>query len=269
MVELNIDEIKKIQLDILKNIDKYCRNNDLKYFLAYGSLIGAIRHKGYIPWDDDIDIVMLRSDFEKFIKGFNKYNDKYMVKYCENDERFPYFFAKVEDKTTKVVENVYYKYELGINVDIFILDNVGDDVNNAYVLTEKMMPYKKLLKCKNIFPNSVKKRSFPKNIIVSYMKRKANRYSIAEITKPVVSIGKTYENTESKYVAVICCVSDGYKYVFEKTKFEKTIDLPFEDMMAMVPECYDEILTTWFGDYMKLPPEEQQVTHHDYKAYMK
>ena len=99
MKTINIKELKEIQIAILNDIDKFCKKNQIKYWLDYGTLIGAIRHSGYIPWDDDIDIGMLREDYDKFIKTYNNQATKYKLLACENDNDYYFPFAKVIDLT--------------------------------------------------------------------------------------------------------------------------------------------------------------------------
>ena len=102
--EINVEELKQIQLNILKFVDKFCKENNLKYYLAYGTLLGAVRHKGYIPWDDDIDIIMFREDYEKFVTTFKDVN--YKVFATEVNSKYPYPFAKVGDTRTYFEEEI-------------------------------------------------------------------------------------------------------------------------------------------------------------------
>ena len=125
--KIDVDELKRIQLDILKQVDKFCRNNDITYYLAYGSLLGAVRHKGYIPWDDDIDIVMPRPDYERFKDEFNASEKNYKVRDYEIDNTFLYPSSKVEFVKSELKEFVKHPSKLGVNIDIFVLDAVRYD----------------------------------------------------------------------------------------------------------------------------------------------
>ncbi len=111
MKELLSDELKRIQLDILRNVHKFCLEHNINYSLAYGTLLGAVRHKGFIPWDDDIDIMMLRNDYDRFIKEYPE-SDEYGLCCFEKDTNYPYSFAKVQDKKTSLIEFCEYPYAI-------------------------------------------------------------------------------------------------------------------------------------------------------------
>ena len=124
---LSMDEIKSVELEILKYIHNFCIENDIKYFLNYGTLIGAVRHKGFIPWDDDIDICMFRKDYEKFIDLFSKDDGIYKILSLETDDKYYNNFIKVINSKTKIEDERNYKtYDLGIFVDIFPIDSFDD-----------------------------------------------------------------------------------------------------------------------------------------------
>ena len=114
------EEFKKTQFDILISVDRFCKAHGIRYFLAYGTLIGALRHGGYIPWDDDIDISMPRPDYERFIKLYNKEKDKgYYVVSPSLDPSYPNAFAKICDPDTCIIEFSSLKYDIGVNIDLF------------------------------------------------------------------------------------------------------------------------------------------------------
>ena len=124
---LSMDEIKLIELEILQYIHDFCVKNDIKYFINYGTLIGAVRHKGFIPWDDDIDICMFRKDYEKFIDLFSKDDGIYKILSLETDDKYYNNFMKVINSKTKIEDERNYKtYDLGIFVDIFPIDSFDD-----------------------------------------------------------------------------------------------------------------------------------------------
>lgn len=127
MKQVTGEQLKKIQLEILDVVTQFCDANGIRYWLDSGTLLGAIRHKGYIPWDDDVDLGMLREDYERFLSIFNKSNDRYRAVSLENDPKFYLPFTKVCDTTTVLYEPDEKGFKLHINVDVFPYDRAPDD----------------------------------------------------------------------------------------------------------------------------------------------
>ena len=150
--EIHSEEFKPILVDMLKTIDKFCSDNNLKYFLAYGTLLGAVRHKGFIPWDDDIDIIMPRSDYQKFIQYFNKGTQSHTLQvvdcYSTNNYYLP--FAKLIHTGTVVLENVNNAIPLGVFIDVFPLDNMTDQFKKSKKFFNSISLYRNLLTLKNL-----------------------------------------------------------------------------------------------------------------------
>ena len=263
MRELNIDEIRSIQLEILKKVSEYCDDNNLRYSLAYGTLIGAIRHKGYIPWDDDIDIVMPRPDYERFIKSFNTYATDYKVHVTGLNSNFIYTFAKVSYNKSILIEDIEVKYEIGINIDVFPIDGVPS-IDNPTM--KKQNFYRNLASFKTIKINS--DRNIIKNIVLILGKILLSWLSLKRINLKMIDNSKKYSFENEEY----CCnISTGFTEdkAIPKRYLEDFIDCFFENQKFKASKFYDEWLKSYYGDYMKLPPREKQVSHHRYKAYMK
>ena len=137
---INLEELKKIQFDILKKVAAFCEKNKIKYYLGYGTLLGAVRHKGYIPWDDDIDIIMPRPDYLRFIEIFNKSTPSPELKVLSHyiDKNHPYPFIKLINTKTKQVSHSSIKYDMGVCIDIFPLDGLPKSIHKSNFLYAKV-----------------------------------------------------------------------------------------------------------------------------------
>lgn len=256
--EITVDELKNIQLDILQKVHEYCEKENIYYSLAYGTLIGAVRHKGYIPWDDDIDICMPRPDYDKFLCHFNDYNKKYKVNAFELDSSYPYPYAKVMDTETRIYENSDVKYEIGVNIDIFPIDGANEE------LLKKQCRLRNLLDLKVV--KISKERIFYKNIVLLLGKLILLPVSFKKIIKKMDENSKIIPYSKSDYVS---CVAEGLStnHKIKKELFFTRELIEFEDKNFYIMGGYDEYLTSIYGEYMCFPPESKQVSHHVFKAY--
>lgn len=256
-------EVKSIQLSILKSVDRFCQENDIAYNLMYGSLLGAIRHKGFIPWDDDIDICMLRKDYDRFIDSF--YDERIVVKDQSKDPSFPFFYAKVSQIETHAYEPIdEQNYDVGISIDLFPLDNYPDDKKKKNDLQKKINRLRfKLIS--HTIDKSVNRRVDKKIAIwlLSQVYKKPSYIYISQLRKLV----SEYCTSESKCVTEVM-TPYGNRTVLEKSLFEESIRVPFENIEVSVPKAYHIILSSIYGDYMKLPPLEQQKSTHSCKSYL-
>ncbi|MFJ8512849.1 LicD family protein [Lysinibacillus xylanilyticus] len=262
-----LNEIQELELNILISFDKFCRKNDLKYSLMGGTMLGAVRHKGFIPWDDDIDISMPRPDYEKFVKlTKNGMSDNYRV-YCINTKRdYIYPFTKIiDDRTILYEKNIKPKYNLGIYIDIFPVDGFPPSENQAIKHYKKITRLKKytiwgaskLDKNQHIIKRSLKFiREFIFKIIGApyFAKRRDEAF-------------RQFDFDESEYVTL----STGYalKTKMQKEEYLNLIDVEFCGNVFKCSANYHETLTNIYGDYMQLPPKNEQVSNHDYKLYWK
>ncbi len=259
------EELKKMQLGILKKVDVYCRKHSIQYFLAYGTLLGAVRHKGYIPWDDDIDIAMNRVDYTQFISGFS---DEYLKVYSLGSSkhcRFP--FAKVYDSRTSVFEGSFKKTSaFGVNIDIFPIDTVPDDKKEREKLIKKARFWQMFSKIKLSRVSGI--MTMKQNLIIIPGRILLAAVPLTYMAKKIEAISSSLICVESNYVGFMVW-GYGEREMFKKELFSETVDLPFEDMIAPVPKEYDKVLTSLFGSYMEYPPLDKQVSHHDFVAFWK
>lgn len=266
MKKMNADEIRNVQLGILDAVHDYCESNGLTYFLTGGTLIGAVRHQGFIPWDDDIDIMMLRKDYESFIANFNSIGSDYSVVTCFNNPKMKYPFAKVTDERTLLSENTNGMLpELGVSIDLFPVDNLPDSNKEIYKIVKQERRYKRMLGIYGITP---KNRGMIKNIAIGLLQTIVKMSDLNTVSKKMnrIAMNCGYENSE-KCADLVWGYSE--KEIMPREVFCKAVYLPFEGKNKCVPSGYHVFLTNIYGDYMKLPPVEKQVSHHDIVAYYK
>ena len=260
---LSEEEIKEVELGVMDYIHNLCQKENINYSLAYGTLLGAVRHKGYIPWDDDVDISLKRDEYDKLYQAVLRDNDPiYKVVSWENDARYPYPFYRVYDART-VYENNYIEndIDLGICVDVFPFDYYAD-VNKEMV---KLDTYRRLSVYTLYGIHS--KNAGLKNII---------RYLLVLVFR--LTRVKTW-NKKMNLLSMQAKDNDFIDYLMENkrtsTKFEKTLldkvmDSPFEDRTYKIPEASHQILSAIYGDdFMEIPPVEKRVKHDDFVAYIK
>ena len=260
---LSEEEIKEVELGVMDYIHNLCQKENINYSLAYGTLLGAVRHKGYIPWDDDVDISLKRDEYDKLYQAVLRDNDPiYKVASWENDARYPYPFYRVYDART-VYENNYIEndIDLGICVDVFPFDYYAD-VNKEMV---KLDTYRRLSVYTLYGIHS--KNAGLKNIV---------RYLLVLVFR--LTRVKTW-NKKMNLLSMQANDNDSIDYLMENkrtsTKFEKTLldkvmDSPFEDRTYKIPEASHQILSAIYGDdFMEIPPVEKRVKHDDFVAYIK
>lgn len=266
MRELTFEENRAYQLEILKDVAKFCDDNNIRYFLAYGTLIGAARHKGFIPWDDDIDIQMPREDYNKFIKT---YKSKHYEVISPYDKRAKHSMAKVIDtRTIKIEKAVRYKKgeELGIDIDIFPLDGQPDDEKDFLKYYRKKH---RLYKGFYFTISSWSKYSLKGKIAYAIPYLIANLMGKNYFLDKANQIGRKYEFDKSKYIGTTATLYETVNNRNLKEWYSSSTELQFENNSFKVPVGYHNVLTKLYGDYMTPPPQEQQVTHHTNKVLLK
>ena len=269
MKKIELPEIKKLEVEMLKIIDKLCRNNNIQYFAIGGTLLGAIRHNGFIPWDDDIDIALTFENYQKLLKLLEKecINGKFKILNDSNNKNYYYPFSKMVNCDTIVYEGMVGDENMGIFVDIFCLNPLPDDEQIAHKTYKKMRFIKdygiKIINSNNDKTTKVYKRPFRKFV------RFVEKYIIG--SKNILKIYKNcyykYLNCKPKYGIMNWFSYDEKNELYNWYDFQDIIDHQFEDMMIMIPKKYDSVLKKCFGDYMKLPPESERMPQHTACAY--
>jgi lipopolysaccharide cholinephosphotransferase len=271
MKEITLDELKKIELGILEEIDKICKEQNIRYSLCGGTLLGAIRHGGFIPWDDDIDIFMPRPDYNRFVEYCSKNSTPFALLCNKTDERYGYLFAKAMAKNTVIKEenNNPKNIDMGVYVDVFPIDGLADTREEAEKKFSKSRFKRELLVANNwkkFFRSKTRKWYYePIRFAFFILSR------FARPNKLISAIEKIYPEElfeNSKYCATICG-SYRDREIAEKEVYTEFVDIQFEGKTFKGLAHYDKYLSNIYGDYMKLPPKEKQVSHHMFEAYYK
>lgn len=262
------DEKKSILVEILGKLDKYFEEKGIKYFMAYGTLIGAVRHQGFIPWDDDIDLLLPRDSFIRFIhlcedeKEVLREMNLEIVEYGQNKKDY-YKRFKIAD--TRTVMEEFGEERSAVFIDIFPLDCFPE------------LPLEKLKKLRRKILVIDNLCSLCHAGIAQGIGLKKNIYGVLLLLHKLVGLKRMerfYENrllklTKFKENGFVCDSEAGVgKDNFPRAiGWKNAVRVPFEDKMCCIPEDYHSILTMWYGDYMKLPPEDQRHSHEYYKMY--
>jgi len=268
--EISFEEHKKIELDILINFAEFCEKHSLNYFLAYGTLIGAVRHKRFIPWDDDIDVQMPRPDYEKFVKIYNSEKDcRYYHFIDPADEDAVHTMGKIVDKRTVKKEPgvKYHKSDShGVDIDIFPIDGQPEDEKEyrRFYLKKEFM-----FKMYSFAVEDFSKRTIPQKLrgVLFYIIASQNGKN--HYLEKAIKINEKYSFYQSKYVGSIIAKCNTIRDRVRVECYESYQLSEFEGYEFRIPVGYDEVLTKLYGEYMKLPPAEERITHHSNKVYWK
>ena len=263
-----VEEFKQIQIDILLTVDKFCNEHNIKYSLACGTLLGAIRHKGFIPWDDDIDIYLLREDYNKLITAFpSLLGGKYSLNSLERNPLWNRPYAKAFDTRTIEVEAVKSNIpNMGVGIDVFPIDEVPDN-ETEWKHYEKRRLF--LLNCYTLKTLTWRKgRSLAKNIFALCSSVLLFPWSFRKLAEIIDIYCQIHNNKGYHHLAENCLGWPG-QHSFKKQDMEQVVDIPFEQYTFKAMTGYDDYLTSTYGDYMQLPPKEKQVSHHVFEAYWK
>ena len=258
-------ELQNSLLDILKWFNAFCETNNLRYYLLGGTMLGAARHKGFIPWDDDIDVGMPRKDYEKMIKILSGDNNrgKYVLETPDTPSKdFFYAFSKIYDTTTTLIENTKYKIKRGIYIDVFPLDGIGNSEE------ESKKNFKKVTFHYNMLLSRIggirKGRNWFKNVAVRFMRLVPSFIlNDKKLLSKVVSTCKLYEYDNCSWVGNLLGAWR-FKEIMPKEIIGEPTEYEFEGLKVSGVADADTYLTYLYGDWRKLPPKEKQVSHHDY-----
>lgn len=261
--QLEVDKLRKVETDILKEVIRVCDIIGVNYYVMYGTLLGAVRHKGFIPWDDDIDIGFLRADYETFIREAPKYlPEYYFVQTNESDPDCPYNFGKVRDSRTTFIESSIkdFKVNHGAFIDLFPIDFYPEERLEKIIFELKKKIYLTRIRCDYTLPEEL-----AKNIKGGYrnVARKAIKILFRSRKKAVKKLDSLYKSCRSSSMVISHNGAWGNeREILPYEWYGEGIKIVFEDIKVNAPCEYDKWLKHMYGDYMQLPPEEKRKAHH-------
>ena len=237
---LSLKDIQRLELAILKEFDTYCKKYQLTYFISSGTLLGAVRHKGFIPWDDDIDVYMPYEDYQKFMSGYK--HGRFRAVDWRNEENYYLPFGKLVDTTTSLIHGGFPTWGMmSVYIDIFPLAGYPED-EPAELFWERHKEQDILW-------------------IQYYVLKTLGVENLSDIRQSIIDERYRYSFYESSIVGAAHVVPGIRQWCARREIYESTVELQFEDGYFSAPAGYDELLKIRYGDYMKLPPIEKRVAH--------
>jgi lipopolysaccharide cholinephosphotransferase len=263
-----VQELRDVQLDILLKIHEFCVENNINYSLSCGTLLGAIRHKGYIPWDDDIDIQLLRDDYNKLMKEFPQVYKDVSLYSLERTPGWPRAYAQAFDTRTISVEHLSGQMPgVGIAIDVFPTDKVPDNEEEWHSYNRKRMFWQNVYFIKAMRWSS--KRSLKNNLFMLLAKLPIVLMSLRSIAKCIDKMSQKYNSSDSRFVFENCQGTTKGSDRYLLADFSEYADCSFEGHQLKIAKGYDDILKCLYGDYMQLPPVEDRESTHTFEAYWK
>lgn len=251
-------DIRPLQLRILKillAIDKVCKEHNLRYYIMAGTMLGAVRHKGFIPWDDDLDIGMPRADYDLLMKNAKEWLPKPYEAVCaENDKEYPLPFAKIQDASTTLIERMHLKYLGGVYIDVFPLDGVPENRMAQRMHFAKYEFYKRVLYL--IHRDPYKHGKGPSSWIPLLCRK---LFTLTGAQESIRRIMTKYDFDKSD---LICDYDDGMKGIMSKKLLGTPTPVLFEGEEVWGVQEYDAYLSQKYGDYMTIPKQNEQRQHN-------
>ena len=253
--------MQKIVFRIMCDIDDFCREHHIRYYLSGGTCLGAVRHQGFIPWDDDGDLMMPRDDYERFLDEFPSYcSEKYFVGSHKTDPEWQRPFARVCDIHTRLTATIFTEKTMGVFVDIFPIDGLPEK-QWAQTLYYKKMKVLNSMRTSSCRTNFVEKENY--RLIKRFIDPVMHLFKTQKISKRMDDEAKKYPFNQSRYVSAILAIHYWQKETINRELMEKADYLNFEGRMFPVPIGYKTYLTNLYGNYMDIPKnaEENGYTH--------
>lgn len=263
----DIFELQKIYVEILKNFYELCNKNSIKLYLLGGTLLGAVRHKGFIPWDDDIDVSISREDYEKLLRLFNTTSlSNYTLIDPETNRNFKGYIPQFILKNSKMSSAQYKEEEeLHLGISIFIFDGITENKLLRWIFLKKMYILRSLhALCRVNFKNvNTRRAKFFGPLLQPFFSTK----SVYKYKNKILKLQKKYNYSSSKFIAPNID-TDAKKEVVLKSIYEKSKTINFEGIECLVSENFKEHLQNYYGNYMELPPMESRQPKHSFSVWV-
>lgn len=263
MGEISLRELQNKSLEIALYFKDFCNEHGLLFYMCGGCCIGSLRHKGFIPWDDDVDVFMPRDDYEKLKELWHKYanTEKYACVYADKNRVDGNLFVTIRDNETTAIKPYQVDMDIshGVALDVLPLDGWPDGKMKRKMQVFWALVYS--LYCAQTVPvNHGKAVSVAGKIALTLVPSKKLRYKLWKLAERKMT---KYPIKKCNYITELCSGPYYMKKQYPREAFDKAIWVDFEDVKMPIPQGYDVYLRTAFGDYMKLPPKEKQKPHHD------
>ena len=255
-------QLRKVELNILRNFIEVCDKLNVSYFAIQGTLLGAVRHHGFIPWDDDIDVGMLREDYNKFLENAQMLlPEPYFLQTHRTDPMYPHGFAKIRNSATTFVETTCRNLKMnhGIYIDIFPFDYYPDSIlqQTAFNLKKLILRYR--IRDSLYIPtdNQMNIKNFARQSLKNFSK-----LLYPSLESALDAQENLYEYTKHSYNRINNGSPWGKRECIPAKWLDDTVVMDFEGMKVKAPRCYKKYLSHVYGDYMSLPPPNERVPHH-------